>query len=98
MRKFVLAISKDIRVVLVQLANRLCNMMTIDALPPEKQQQIAAETMEIYAPLAYRLGMYSLSGRLDDLAFLIVYPQENQWLDDNVRERYKQREEYAKKK
>src|SRR3989338_4004865 len=95
LRKFILYLSKDIRVILVKLADRLHNMKTLYAVPPQKQKRIALETMEIYAPLAYRLGMQKLSGELEDLAFPYLYPQEHKWLIENVKERFEERERYA---
>lgn len=95
MRKFILAVSQDIRVILIKLADRLHNMQTLDALPPIKQKRIAAETLEIYAPLAYRLSMYELSGELEDLSFSYLQPAEFKWLKENVKKRYQERKEYV---
>lgn len=97
LRKFILYLSQDIRVILVKLADRLNNMKTLYALHPMKQKRIALETMEIYAPLAYRLGMQKLSGELEDLAFPYLYPQEYKWLIENVKERFEERERYIKR-
>src|SRR3989344_133287 len=97
LRKFILYLSQDIRVILVKLADRLNNMKTLYALHPQKQKRIALETMEIYAPLAYRLGMLKLSGELEDLAFPYLYPQEHKWLIENVKERFEERERYSKR-
>lgn len=94
LRKMVLALSQDLRVVLIKLADRLHNMKTLTALPPQKQKRIAQETAEIYAPLAYRLGMQNLAGELDDLAFPYLYPHEYRWLVAHVQERYEERERY----
>ena len=69
LRKMVLALCQDLRVVFIKLADRLHNMQTLGALPPAKQKRIALETDEIYASLAYRLGMHNVSGELQDLAF-----------------------------
>lgn len=97
MKKFILSFSKDLRVVLIKLADRLHNMQTLKFLPEPKQKKFAWETTEIYAPLAYRLGMQRLSGELEDLAFPFLYPEEYKWLLNNVGEEYHEREEYAKK-
>lgn len=97
LRKFILYLSQDIRVILVKLADRLHNMKTLYAVHALKQKRIALETMEIYAPLAYRLGMQKLSGELEDLAFPYLYPQEYKWLIENVKERFEERERYSQR-
>jgi GTP pyrophosphokinase len=97
MRKMILALSRDLRVVFIKLADRLNNMRTLSALPPVKQKRIALETDEIYASLAYRLGMQNVSGELQDLAFLYLYPKEYQWLITATREHYKSRLAYLQK-
>jgi GTP pyrophosphokinase len=97
LRKMILAISEDLRVVFMKLADRLHNMRTLSALPPQKQRRIALETHEIYAPLAYRLGMQNLSGELQDLAFPYLYPEEYRWLKAQVTEAYEARIRYLEK-
>ena len=97
LRKMILAISRDLRVVLIKLADRLHNMQTLQALPPAKQKRIAMETDEIYAPLAYRLGMHNISGELEDLAFPYLHPQEYRWLLATTKEQYDERLAYLTK-
>jgi len=74
LRKMMLAMTRDIRVILVKLADRLHNMRTLHVMPPEKRKRIAMETMEIYAPIANRLGMYNMRVEYEDLGFNAIYP------------------------
>ncbi|MGE4660986.1 MAG: HD domain-containing protein, partial [Arenicellales bacterium] len=74
-RKMLLAMAKDIRVILIKLADRLHNMRTLDALKPEKRKRIAAQTLDIFAPIANRLGMRTWTQELEDLSFRHLYPK-----------------------
>ncbi|HCX45046.1 TPA: hypothetical protein DGT35_00330 [Patescibacteria group bacterium] len=94
-RKFVLATSKDIRVLLIKLADLLDNLRSISDRMTPKEERHAIIAIEIYAPLAYRLGMFRLAGELEDLSFPHVYPQEYDWLMNNIKDRYNERERYA---
>ncbi|MCL5667306.1 MAG: RelA/SpoT family protein [Patescibacteria group bacterium] len=78
LRKMFIATSQDIRVILIKLADRLHNMRTIEFIPPDKQAKVARETLEIYAPIAGRLGIGAWKDELEDLSFRIVYPKEYQ--------------------
>ncbi len=95
LRKFVIHLSQDVRVILVRLADRYHNMKTLYIMSPDDQRRIALETMEVYSPLAYRLGMFPLAGELEDLAFPYIYPQEYKWLIKNVKDLYEARVKYA---
>ncbi len=94
LRKMMLAMVDDIRVVLIKLADRLHNMRTLEHLPPARQEQIAKETLEIYAPIAHRLGMGKIRGELEDLAFPYVDPVAYQQVRDAVEARRKQGEQF----
>jgi len=93
-RKMFLAMVDDVRIVLVKLADRLHNMRTLQFLPPEKRHRIALETMEIYAPIAHRLGMGKMRGELEDLAFSYLEPEAYQEIKKSVESRQKVRQEF----
>ena len=93
-RKMLLAMAQDIRVVLIKLADRLHNMRTLAALPAEKQARIARQTMEIYAPLAERLGIWQMKWELEDLAFKVIEPERYRELADQLDTRRRHRESY----
>jgi len=97
LRKMFFAMAEDIRVILIKLVDRLDNMRTIEYLPKEKQKRFALETLEIFAPLASRLGIGEIRGALEDLAFPYLYPAEYKWLESQVKERYEERIKYLKK-
>src|SRR3954449_6811123 len=93
LRKMMLAMVDDVRVVLIKLADRLHNMRTLDALPPDRREKIARETLEIYGPIAHRLGMGKIRGELEDLAFKYVDPISYRQVHDEVEQRRKKGEE-----
>lgn len=93
-RKMVVAMAKDIRVLVIKLVDRLHNMRTLAFLPPEKQEQKARETLEIYAPLAARLGMNTIKWELEDLSFATLYPKMYEEIARLVGERAPARNEY----
>ena len=78
LRKMFIAMAKDVRVMIIKFADRIHNLSTLGALPPQKQYRIALESLEIYAPIANRLGIGEMKGMLEDLSFKYVYPKEYQ--------------------
>ena len=94
MRKMLVAMARDLRVLVIKLADRLHNMRTIAAMPLAKQQRIAQETLDIYAPLAHRLGMQEIKQQLEDLSFAALHPKRFAELDHLVSSRSPEREVY----
>ena len=88
-RKLILASVRDIRVILVKLADRLHNMMTLEHMPEASKQRIAQETLEIYAPTAHRLGMSKVQGDLEDLAFYHLYPEQYAEIRTRIQQKIK---------
>ena len=95
LRKIILAMSKDLRVILVKLADRLHNMRTLGSMPLHKRQAIARETLEIYTPLAARLGIDWIKVELEDLSFKHLYPEEYERLKIEVEKRVAQAEDFV---
>lgn len=96
LRKMLISMAKDIRVILIKIADRLDNMRTIEHLSPEKQQQKARETLDIYAPLAHRLGIFKAKWELEDLSFKVLEPKKYAQIAKTVAETRDQREGYLK--
>lgn len=97
LRRMIVVMAHDLRVVLIKLADRYHNMQTLSFLSKEKQVRIARETLEIYAPLAERLGMGEMKGILEDLSFPYCYPEEYKWAREYSEPYYYQAEEYIHK-
>jgi GTP pyrophosphokinase len=94
-RKMIVAMSKDIRVLVIKLADRLHNARTWGFVPPEKAKKKATETLEIYAPLAHRLGIQAIKSELEDLSFAVLHPKIYNEIDSLVKQRTPQREQYV---
>ena len=97
LRKMFLAMAKDIRVIIIKLADRLHNMRTLKHMPPEKQQQIARETLDIYSPIAQRLGISKIKVELDDLSLKYLKPDVYYDLVDKIAARKSEREQYIQR-
>jgi GTP diphosphokinase / guanosine-3',5'-bis(diphosphate) 3'-diphosphatase len=93
-RKMVIAMARDVRVLLIKLVDRLHNIRTIDALPSEHQERIATETLEVYAPLAHRLGVQEIKHEMEDRCFAILYPKRYAEVVDLTRLRAPERDAY----
>jgi GTP pyrophosphokinase len=96
-RKMAIAISRDIRVLVIKLLDRLHNIRTLDPLPAEKQARVAKETIEVYAPLAHRLGVQEIKHEMEDACFGILYPKRKAEIEDLVRKRAPEREVLVEK-
>ena len=94
LRKMLVAMAEDIRVVFIKLADRLHNMQTLHVMPPQKQQSIAQETLEIYAPLAHRLGIWELKWQLEDLSFRYLEPEKYKQIAKLISRRRVERENF----
>lgn len=92
LRKIFLAMARDFRVTVIKLADRLHNMRTLSALPPERQIKVATETLQIYAPLAHRLGIWQIKWQLEDLAFKHLHPREYENIVERVSKTRRERE------
>jgi GTP diphosphokinase / guanosine-3',5'-bis(diphosphate) 3'-diphosphatase len=94
-RKMMVAMASDIRVILIKLADRLHNMRTLDAMPKQKQQDKARETLDIFAPLAHRLGIHAIKWELEDLAFATLHPRKYKEIKGLVSQQRDERESYV---
>lgn len=97
LRKFFVAIANDFRVVMIKLADRLHNLQTLEFVKPEKQKRIALESLEVYAPLAHRLGIAKLKGEIEDAAFPYIFPKEYAQVSKMLEEKAATREKVVKK-
>ena len=95
-RKMLLTLNDDVRVILIKIADRLHNMQTMDAMPPDKQLKIASETLYIYAPLAHRLGLYNIKTDLEDLGLKYTEPEVFNDINSKIKESEEDQDKYIK--
>ena len=95
-RKILLTIADDVRVILIKIADRLHNMRTLESMPSHKQLKISSETIFVYAPIAHRLGLYSIKSELEDLGMMYTYPKVYQEIKSKLQETEKERSNYIK--
>ena len=96
-KKMLLTLSDDVRVILIKIADRLHNMRTLDAMPPDKQLKIASETIFLYAPLAHRFGLYAIKTELEDLAMKYTEPEIYASIQEKLRTTFKERKRFISK-
>src|SRR3989338_10190659 len=97
LRKLLVGVSKDVRVLIIKLADRLHNMQTLENRPKEKRDRIALETLEIYAPLAYRLGIRKINRDLEDLTFPFVFPEEHERVKKLLKQKHRESVKHLEK-
>lgn len=96
-RKMIMAMSEDVRVMIIKLADRLHNMRTLGIMRPEKQKRISQQTLDIYAPIAERLGLYQWARELQDLCFMYMYPKRHSALEKTIQDRQGNRKQVVRK-
>jgi len=96
LRKMFFAIAEDVRVILIELAARIDGLNKISALPPDVQKLYSTETLQIFVPIANRLGLGEIKRTLEDAAFANLYPKDYAWLQDHLKEKYEERQKYLK--
>jgi GTP diphosphokinase / guanosine-3',5'-bis(diphosphate) 3'-diphosphatase len=97
LRKMFLALSGDLRVILVELVSRLDGLNFLSYFPEDQQKLLALETLQIFVPIASRLGLSEIRRNLEDTAFLYLFPDRHKWLKENIKEQYEEREKYLKR-
>jgi len=97
LRKMFFAISKDLRVILIELATRIDRLNNISKASKEKQQLYATETLQVFVPIANRLGLGNIKTKLEDTAFAILFPEEFKWIEKNIKIKFEERQKFLKK-